>query len=345
MIYRQRDKKIRTGIIFFIMGVLILFSGCATQGPQKPSGNFVWPPPPETARIKWLTQWSDRFDFGRPNAMFTLLVGEEQIERLQRPNGVVADSAGSVYVADSELAAIFVFDQEKGALRFIGQNTLSTPIDLALDEKRGILFVSDSKAAKVYGLDKNTGNVVMAMGAPGEFRNPSGLAYDDQRERLYLSDTQNHTVRVFDKNGRPLLKFGQRGSGDGEFNYPSYLALDKQGRLYVVDTLNFRIQVFDSDGQFIRKFGSLGDTLGSFTRPTGIGLDSDGHVYVVDSAFNNFQIFDETGTLLLPVGNVGRGPGQFFLPTGMYIDRQDRIYIADVFNWRIQVFQYLKVNE
>ena len=328
--------------IYILASLALLLAGCATPTAEKPLGEYIWPPPPEIARIKWLTQWSNRKDFGKQNAFMTLLVGEDKAESFRRPNGVVSDLAGNVFVADSELARIFVFDQEKKKLRFLGEGTLAGPVGLAIDNRRGIIFVSDSKSDKVFGLDKSSGNVIMSLGAPKEFNNPSGMVFDEEKDRLYVSDTRHHMVRVFDKDGKSLFNFGKRGYEDGDFNFPSYLALDRQGRLFVVDSFNFRVQIFDSEGKFIKKFGKLGDASGTFTRPHGIGIDSEGHVYVVDSSFSNFQIFDEDGRLLLWIGNAGRKPGEFNLPTGMYIDKQDKIYVSDTFNRRVQVFQYLK---
>jgi len=324
--------------------MLLSFTSCAPPV-TKPEGEYVWPPAPETPRIKWLTQWSNRYDFGAPNPLVSFLIGEDKVESLRRPTSVAADAAGNVYVADGENGLVFVFDQEKNTLRFLGGGLLAGPVGVAVDNARGIIFVSDSRLDKVLGLDKETGKVVMSMGAPKEFSNPSGLVYNEERERLYVADTQNHMIRVFDKDGRLLFKFGNRGFGDGEFNFPSYLALDAKERVFVVDTLNFRVQIFDSEGKFLGKFGKLGDASGAFTRPYGIGVDSEGHVYVVDSAFNNFQIFTEDGAFLLNVGNVGRKPGEFYLPQGMFIDKQDRLYIADTMNRRVQVFQYLKEQQ
>jgi DNA-binding beta-propeller fold protein YncE len=325
--------------------LLILLCGCATTQPaayKKPTGEYVWPPPPAAPRIKWLTEWSSRYDFGgEPSKLLTFLVGRERVEKLNRPNGVVADSAGNVYVADSAYHIIFVFDQEKKALRFLGLGTLAGPVGLAIDDKRGVLYVSDARLKKVFGFDKNDGRTIMVLGGPGEFESPAGMVFDDVRDRLYLADTRNHVVKVYDKDGRPLFTIGKRGNGDGEFNFPSYLALDRDGRLYVVDSFNFRVQIFDPEGKFLKKFGSLGDASGYFSRPAGIGVDSDGHIYVVDASFNNFQIFNQDGKLLLWIGNVGRNPGEFYLPSGMYIDKRDRIYVSDTFNRRVQVFQYL----
>lgn len=334
-------------VLLRIVIICLLFStfGCAPlpqSGLDESSDKYVWPQPPATPRIKWIGAWSNRKDFGGASEIMNFLIGEEQVEQLRRPNGVVADLEGNVYVADSELRNIFVFDQENKKLRFLGLGSLAGPVCLAIDNKRGIVFVSDSRLKKVVGINKNTDSVILTLGAPGEFLGPTGLAYDANKDRLYVADTQAHVIKVYDKDGNFLSSIGRRGSQDGEFNFPSYLVVDKQSRLYVVDAFNFRIQIFDAEGNFVRKFGKLGDSSGYFSRPHGIGIDSDGDIYVADAAFNNFQIFNEEGKLLLWVGRTGRKPGQFFLPSGLYIDNQDRIYVSDTFNRRLQVFQYLK---
>jgi len=344
--FNLKKAVLLLAIRYTIYVLLILFCGCATTPStlyEKPTGEYVWPPPPATPRIKWLTQWSNRYDFsGQPSAMLEVLIGRERVEKLRRPNDVVSDTAGNVYVADSEFHIVFVFDQEKHTLRFLGMGTVAAPVGLAMDNKRGVIYVSDTRLKKVFALDKNDGRTVMVLGGPGEFQSPAGMVFDDEKDRLYVADTRNHIVKVYDKDGRPLFTIGKRGNGDGELNFPSYLALDRNGRLYVVDSFNFRIQIFDREGKFLKKFGSLGDASGYFSRPKGIGVDSEGHIYVVDSSFNNFQIFNDEGRLLLWIGNVGGRPGEFYLPEGMYIDKEDRIYVADTWNRRVQVFQYLK---
>ncbi|MBE0427440.1 MAG: 6-bladed beta-propeller [Nitrospirae bacterium] len=330
-------------IRYTLYAMFVLILGCAARSPlpEKPTGEFIWPPPPETPRIKWLTQWSNSQDFKKVNPL-DVLIGEAFIDVLFRPNGVVADKSGNIYVADSQLRKIFVFDMQKFTLRFLGEGDLAVPIGLAIDNKRGIIYVSDSKLNKVFGLDKNTGRVVISLGITGEFNMPSGIVYDEDRDRLYVSDTKNHIVRVYDKDGKRLFTIGKQGRDDSEFHTPSYLALDRNGRLYVVDSFNFRVQIFDTDGKFVKKFGRLGNTSGSFSRPGGIGVDSEGHIYVVDTAFNNFQIFNDEGRLLLWIGKRGIGAGEFSFPAGMHIDSEDRIYVTDTFNRRVQVFQYLK---
>jgi DNA-binding beta-propeller fold protein YncE len=334
----------------FILIISLFFisvAGCATLSStesvsETQKGEYIWPKPPAPSRIKWLSQWSNRNDFGKQSKVLEFLVGKERVESLHRPSGIVSDSAGNIFVADPEMHMVFLFDMERRTLNFLGMGTFKSPVGLAIDNKQGVLYVSDSGINKVFGVNKRTGDVVITIGSSSEFKQPSGMVFDEEKGRLYISDTQNHMIKVYDRQGRQIFTIGKRGADDGELNFPSYLALDKSGRLYVVDSFNFRIQVFDSEGKFLNKFGQLGTTTGSFSRPTGIGLDSEGHIYVVDSAFNNFQIFDTNGKLLLWIGNAGTKPGEFYMPLGMYIDNTDKIYIADTFNRRVQVFQYLK---
>ena len=326
---------------FFVLVSLLLILGCAAAPPPKPTGEFYWPAPPDPPRVKWVTQWSSGYDFGGPSPVLTFLIGEERADVLKRPNGVVSDSAGNVYVADPERSMIYVFDVEKKTLRFLGEGVVSAPAALAIDNRTGVIYAVDVKQHQVIGLEKNTGRTVIHVGA-NELTNASGVAFDEAKERLYVSDSKNHFVKAFDRNGKQVFTIGKRGIGDGEFNFPTNLAF-RHGKLYVVDTLNYRVQIFDSEGKFLKKFGKIGDSPGLFSRPKGIGVDSTGNIYVVDIAFGNFQIFDGDGQLLLWVGHTGgKDPGAFNLPAGLYVDERDMIYVADSFNKRIQVFQYLK---
>jgi len=328
----------RCTLCFIILALLV---GCSTAPIPKPTGDYYWPLPPDPPKIKWVTWWTGSKDFEGSSSVLTFLLGEERWAFLWNPNGVITDLAGNLYVADPYFGVIYVFNFEKKTVEGIGKDEINGPLSLAMDNKSGVIYATDTIGKMVVGFDTKTGKVMVRIGASGEFKNPSGIAFDDVKERLYVSDSLNHTIRVYDKYGKYLFNIGKRGGEDGQFNFPSYLTFH-DGKLYVADTLNYRIQIFDGEGKFLKKFGKIGDSAGLFARPKGIGVDSEGHIYVVDSAFDAFQIFDENGQLLLVVGKVGRGPGGFDMPTGLYIDRQDRIYISDTFNHRVQVFQYLK---
>jgi len=314
--------------------------------PAGSNPDLVWPLPPDPARLRFVRAWSGADDFRKkPSLLRRVLVGPERDEglRLRKPYGVTTDAEGRLYVTDTGLGAVLVFDEHEREVRLLGvdgQVRLVTPIGVAVDSL-GRVFVSDADLHQVFGFGVD-GRVELALGRAEGMKNPAGIAIDRARERLYVVDSHSHRLFVYDTRGVSLGSWGDRGPGEGQFNFPTNVAVDAAGHVYVVDTGNFRVQVFDPDGKPRASFGEAGDGFGHFTRPKGIALDSEGHVYVVDAAFNNFQIFDAEGRLLLFVGALGTEPGQFWLPAGIHIDGRDRVYVVDQVNRRVQVFQYLQ---
>ena len=67
------------------------------------------------------------------------------------------------------------------------------------------------------------------------------------------------------------------------FNYPSDVAVDKDGNIYVLDSANTRIQKFGPDGKFLATIGRKGQGPGEFLMPDAIGFDKDGNLVVADS--------------------------------------------------------------
>lgn len=55
----------------------------------------------------------------------------------------------------------------------------------------------------------------------------------------------------------------KKGEGNGEFNFPKCLSVDKAGHLIVCDG-NHRVQVFELSRKFVTKFGSKGNCEGKF---------------------------------------------------------------------------------
>ena len=66
--------------------------------------------------------------------------------------------------------------------------------------------------------------------------------------KIYVADASNRRIQVFDPDGTFLFTFGTYGSGNGQFDFPSDVAVDGVGRIHVVDTYNHRIQVTDCVG-------------------------------------------------------------------------------------------------
>ncbi len=134
------------------------------------------------------------------------------------------------------------------------------------------------------------------------------------------------------------LKWGIQGNGDGEFSYPSHVAIDNEGYIYVTDLNNSRVQKFDLNGNFITKWGNYGGGDEQFISPWRIAVDYSGNVFVSDGS-HFIRKFTGSGDFILKWGGLGSGDGQFNGPwLGMGIDKNGNIYVSDTSNHRIQKF-------
>ncbi|MEM4715292.1 MAG: 6-bladed beta-propeller, partial [Candidatus Nitrosocaldus sp.] len=153
-------------------------------------------------------------------------------------------------------------------------------------------------------------------------------------------DTYVHRVQVFDSNGNFLFNFGKEGSDDGEFSFPTGVAVDSRDRIIVADVWNNRIQVFDSNGNFLFNFGKEGSDDGEFMFPNGVAVDGFGNIIVADTFNNRIQVFDSNGNFLFNFGKEGSDDGEFSFPTGVAA-RGDMLAVVDTGNNRVQVFKII----
>lgn len=329
--------------LFRIACVAFLFVVCAAVPASAEQEKLVWPHAPAQPRVEFVRTFTRAADLGIAKGFFErlkdLLFGEAET-RIIRPMAVVT-SGDIIYVADPGAKGVHRFDTAGGEYALIAatdDTPLPSPVGLARGAA-GEVYVADSRLAQVF-IIRPGAKSALALRLDVKLTQPTGLAFDAASGQLYVADTAEHRIHIFERDGSLAGSIGRRGTGDGEFNYPTYLWRTPEGRLYVTDSLNFRIQAFDARGRFASKFGRQGDGTGDAARQKGVATDRHGHVYVVDALFHAFQIFDATGRLLLPVGERGQGRGEFWLPTGIFID-EDMIYIADSYNQRIQVLRYI----
>jgi NHL repeat len=132
--------------------------------------------------------------------------------------------------------------------------------------------------------------------------------------------------------------WGETGTGDGEFQYPTGVATDSHGNVYVVDSGNSRIQKFTPNGTFLTRFGSAGPGDGQFDFPADVAVDSDDNIYVAEILNDRIQKFDSGGNFISKWGSAGPGDGQFGMPTAVATDSDDNVYVVDSGNHRIQKF-------
>jgi DNA-binding beta-propeller fold protein YncE len=253
---------------------------------------------------------------------------------------VVAINPDTFWVADQGKGSILrVFKGMGEITQFRDQEPENFPsIVGSCHTPDGKILFTDSKLNKIFRFVPGN-RELQIFNDSISLDQPTGIAYSAVKEEIWVVETKAHRISVFNKNGELLKQIGGRGNGPGEFNFPTYIWIDRSGTIYVVDAMNFRIQIFDRNGDFISAFGEIGDASGYFARPKGVATDSFGHIYVTDVLYHAVQVFDQNGKLLYVFGSRGSEKEQFWMPTGIFIDDRDFIYIADSYNSRIQIFQ------
>ncbi len=190
------------------------------------------------------------------------------------PSGIVADSQGNLYVADTlnhtirkvtSAGAVTTIAGTAGASGFVDGTGSSAkfhgPQGLALDGS-GDLFVADTNNNAIRKIVTATGVVTTVAGQSGiagsidgavsqaQFHYPSGITVDTAGN-LYIADTDNHTLREIAPAGTVSTLAGlagSSGSADGvgtaaRFNFPTGVYVDGLGNVSVADTSNDTIRV------------------------------------------------------------------------------------------------------
>ncbi len=209
---------------------------------------------------------------------------------LQNPSGTSFDSAGNIYIADS---------QDNLVLRVGTDNIIHLAAGTGANGSAG-----DGMAAAAATL--SLPQFVLA-------------ALDGT---LFISDPGNHRIHRLLTNGT-IIAFAGTGhpgfSGDGggalsaELNRPTGLALDASGNLFIADTNNNRIRKVDSTGTITTVAGSSGavcytyacETAGDggpatsamLATPAGIAVAADGSLYIADSGIALVRRVSPNGTI------------------------------------------------
>ena len=181
----------------------------------------------------------------------------------------------------------------------------------------------------------------------GDFDSPQAIGIDPIQQFVYVADTGNHTIKIFSSDTiEPTWETGSQGSGDGELESPSGIALDSEGFIFVSDTGNDRIMRFDravfkdTTDPIVMLDVYTEASLGlSLDEPRGLGIDEDDRLYVADTGSGRVHVIG-AGTWL---GDVGDGPGDefgsFVAPVDVAICPLDQhIYVLDRDRPGVQIF-------
>jgi len=325
---------------------MLLLAGCAHPAPRPvESVRPVWPPPPAPAKIRWVGAFPNPAMPGIPSASFwtrafdfiTGIDPDPSVDRapMQRPFGLAVWDR-NLLVADPDGRQVLRVHWHTGDVEALNckDRAWSMPLAIAVAPD-GSLWIADGSAGVVVRREMN--GRCRAIGE-GTFGRPSGIAMAGKV--AYVVDPPNHAVWRVGFDGAVQGRVGERGTGQGQFNFPTGIAALPDGSLLVVDALNFRIVKLDPDGKTLSAFGEAGDGGGAFARPKAIAVDESNNIYVSDAQNDVVLVYGLGGNFALAVGGTGQGPGQFSLPAGLAIS-DGYLFVADSYNHRIGIFELL----
>ena len=259
-----------------------------------------------------------------------ITLGTTEAIKLKYPWGVAVSDSNTIFVSDMDNNRIVVFAENREFIRSFGENVLRRPTGLVVDNRGGLIVVNrfDGKILSFTSTGKYTGPFYNG----DDLKEPRGIALDSKgnyivcdagngcvrfispqgnifktignvflkvpldcvcyENNIFVSDGEAHLVKIYNRNGGYLHQFGRQGSGDGEFERPSGLAIDKTGHLLVCDFNSNRIQVLTLEGDFVTKFGNYGKKMGQMKGPSYISVLKSGHFVVCEFKSNRLQIFE-----------------------------------------------------
>jgi sugar lactone lactonase YvrE len=237
---------------------------------------------------------------------------------LRSPRAVAMDTAGNLYIADTESQRV----------RRVAPGG-------------GITVVAGSG---VPGFSGDGGQATAA-----QLQDPNGVAVDGAGN-VYIADTGNHRIRLVTPAG---VISTVAGGAQNQLNTPFGVAVDAAGTVYVADTGNNRVRRLNGGvlttiaGTGGPGFGGDGGaaTAALLWQPRGVAVDAAGNVYIADRWNRRIRRVATNGiiTTVAGAGTMGfTGDGgsavaaQLGDAAGVAVDPAGTIFIADQANQRIR---------
>jgi len=217
------------------------------------------------------------------------------------PAGIAVDAIGNILVADTNNGRIEKFSPTGTFLRALGtkgtgDDQLGQPSAIAID-RTGNIYAADLSDHRVQKLTPDGTFIAEWKGPEPGFYGPRRIAIGPD-DSIYVVDQGHNRIVKFSPDGRVLAVWGTAGTGDGQFNDPTSVAVDSTtNKVYVADPRNKRTQVFDSNGKFLAKW-----SVPEWGAPAGfedLAIDSKmGRLYASSANMGAVLTFELNGTRL-----------------------------------------------
>ena len=285
----------------------------------------IFPAPPDTARIQFLTHISSSHDVtGTRKSFAKFIFGEDEDILVNKPYGIAVHD-GKMLVCDTYIHGLDIIDMKNNTFKQfipVGKGELKVPVNCFVD-KKGTLYISDSERKQIVVFDENF-KYISCFGEAENFKPVDVFVMDN---KVWVTNLAGHQINVYsDSNFELLNSFPEvNDSKPGGLFSPTNIYVT-DSKVYVTDFGDFKIKIYTHEGEYIESVGSYGQGIVQFARPKGIAVDRDANLYVVDAGFENTQIFNKEGNLLMFFGGSYKGRGDMWLPAKVTLDYDNLKY-------------------
>lgn len=242
----------------------------------------------------------------------------------QTTHNVAVDAEGLVYVIHegrrnlADHPSIFVFDKEGKFVRAFGKQFQGGGhgIEVRTEGSEQFLYVAAYQHLKTFAKMTLTGDVVWQKYAPmesevyaeGEDTNPeqkwgrnrfmpTNFAFLDDGGFFVADGYGSFYIHRYDKDAKWLSCFGGPGDGEGKFNTPHGLWIDRRSEtphIVICDRANHTLQRFTLDGTYV-------DTIPDFGLPANV--DVMGDLMLVPELQARVSLLDKENKIVARLGD------------------------------------------
>lgn len=221
--------------------------------------------------------------------------------------GVVIDSAGNIYT--SAKAGVFVFSPDGKVIHsFLGDKYSNIhDMEIRVEDDGEFIYGARNNNAEGIKFNVKSGEIVLKLPFPKESGldlkrfNPTAITVAPNGD-IFLSDgyASNHVFR-FDKTGKYLSHFGDKGNGLKQLNTAHGMTIDTRydpPRLLICDRNHEpkgRLLHYSLDGEFIA------EVITGLGMPTSVAIQGD--FVSVPDLHGRVVILDKTNTIIAVLGH------------------------------------------
>jgi streptogramin lyase len=154
------------------------------------------------------------------------------------PQGLDVDTSGNIWIADFGKYRLMKFDGISTWTQYILGTSSDAAYDVAVDASGNIWIVDASSRL----MESTDGGSTWNQRGGSYLLQPTGVAVDPSTGDVWVSDSGHNQVAMYDVSDNTWTSYGASGTGPGQFNFPTGLAVNALGDLWVADTGNNRIQ-------------------------------------------------------------------------------------------------------